>query len=183
MDFKNLTRAELAKILGKTTRTLASWVADNANTDNPFPGHMGLRIGSDRHNLTEVINWLMADAVRTATRRVTGTAAEDLAAANLRKALADAQTKELELARRKDELLDVADVERTWTSALSRFRSTLLGARAALAEDVLRLEHPDFAGISGVYDKVIYAALTDLSELKANDAPTAVEEIEIAEVQ
>ena len=178
MNLKSLTQAELARIIGVTTRTIRNWVKDNDQGDHPFPRHQGTRANSEHYHLTQVINWLIEDATRAAQRRLEATP-EDQAAATLRKTLAEAELKEVELARRKDELIEAADVERTWTSAILRFRGTLLGARSSLAEAVLRDERPTFATVTEAYDRVIYGALTELSELKPEDLQAEVEDLEL----
>ena len=177
-DWKNLNQDQLAEVLGPTTRSIRGWIKTAEGTDLPFPRHQGIRKTSDAYCLTKVIDWLIKDAARGASTKAVGTTAEEQSAATLRKTLAEAETKELELQLRKGQLVEVGDLELTWTSALARFKSTLLGSRASLAEDVLRLEQVTFVAIAEIYDKVIYAALTDLSELKADEA-SEVQDIEI----
>jgi phage terminase Nu1 subunit (DNA packaging protein) len=180
MEYKSISQAELAKILEVTARTIRNWILENQDGDYPFPIAVKSvsKTTGDKYNLSHVVSWLMADAARKAVAKLD---ASDVNkdAASLRKTLAEAELKEMELARRKGELLEVQDIERTWTGALARFRSTLLGCRGSLAEDVLRLEHPTFPLVAEIYDGYVYQALTELSELKDSEAQSEVEDIEI----
>ena len=178
MDFTSLSQAELAKILDLTSKTISNYLKSGEESGNPFPRFGGVGVKGYRYNLTQVINWLIGTAEAKALARATREDDTTQAEATRRKTMADAQLKELELAHRSGELLAVEDVERTWTGALSQFRATLLGNRGSIAEDILRLETLTFPFIVEVYDKHIHAALTQLSELKKEDAVSEVEDLE-----
>ena len=177
LNLQRLTQTQLAGALGVVDRSIRNWIKD-ADPAYPFPRIEGANDRETRYSLAQVVKWLCDDAARAALSRVDASP-ENQAAATLRKTIADAELKELELARRKDELLEVQDVERTWTGALSRFRSTLLGSRSALAEDILRLETLAYPEIGAVYDRYIYQALSDLSELKPDDQPETIEDVDL----
>ena len=85
-----------------------------------------------------------------------------LGAAKLRIALAEAELKELELAKRREEVLSVADVRKARRDLIINAKNKLLAIPGKTAPE---LTGRNTREIEGILKREIYAALTELGEI------------------
>jgi len=168
IDFRALTQQQLADAVGKSARSIRLWIKE-APPEYPFPKILGATDMDTRYSLPVVIKWLTDDAVRSALSRIDASP-ENQAAANLRDKVAAATLKEIDIATAQGKLVDAEDVERTWTGALARFKSSLVNGKSTFADNVLALPKLDFISISEAYIDLINDALNELADMNVIDS-------------
>jgi phage terminase Nu1 subunit (DNA packaging protein) len=142
-------------LLRKAPNTLKAWfrqgcpVAQRGRQNKPW-----------RINIGDVLEWREQQAVQAA---VGDTSTLDIDEARRRKTAAEAALAELELGRRKSELLEVEAVEKAWTGLLLAFRSRMLSLPVKAAPLVQVCQ--TLPEIQEQLKRLIYEALTELSEL------------------
>lgn len=131
-----LTQAELANRLGITSRQVHN-LAKGVPGQPAIPTRM--RKNTREYRWPESNQWYIDYKLAVAKPK---TEEDEREAAQIRKLLAEAALKELELAREEGSLLDADYVEQQLTGILERLRSRILAARGRFA--------PRFVGIRTV---------------------------------
>lgn len=150
-----VSTAELTRILGVTQPTLGRWAK---------AGCPCIKVGRGRHWNVEAVRAWMAEVNRTGKRggdmslregrgtdhRVAGAAApsskaagdlrEQKLRAQIRKEIAQANKHELDVAKRRGQLLEREDVERQRVERVAHARAVLIGGPSNLAPDLVDLD-------------------------------------------
>jgi phage terminase Nu1 subunit (DNA packaging protein) len=121
-----LTRKEAKQALGDMPeRSFARWVAK------------GLPRKGERYLWPELHRWILEHARQEGRESVRPADYED---ARARKAIAEAELAEYDLARKRGELLTVADGEKTIAEAFQRIRGQLLAVPSRFAADLVGIQ-------------------------------------------
>lgn len=127
-EFENLTRRQMAKILGKSERTLGNWLQDGCP-----------RKKNGKYSAPEVIGWLM-DRESAAM----GAGAVDSPALE-RYRLARAEMAELDLQERSEKLVPYDEVIRGWCARQRMVRDSFLTWSNRLPPLLAGLDHLEIA--------------------------------------
>ncbi|MCE2942182.1 MAG: hypothetical protein ACK51E_11425 [Gemmatimonadota bacterium] len=116
---KTLRAAEAADAVGVSPRTLREWTQQGCpHRRTP---------GGAEYVIAEVLTWRTETAVAAAIEKLQRPDGIDLAAEQARKARADADLRELDLAERRGELVPVAKYRRELEDVLGRMRAVVSG--------------------------------------------------------
>lgn len=122
-----VSKAELAKILGKDEKTLLRWHKDGLPIRK-----RGKRGVASQYDTEEVVDWLVAQA---------GTKKE-MDSARIRLANAQARKVEIEIERMEGEQIALEDMKLLWANVLARFRAKILALPARLAMQLADMNDP-----------------------------------------
>jgi phage terminase Nu1 subunit (DNA packaging protein) len=161
-----LSVIDVAELLGVTDRQVRNWIKDK-----------GLPAKGDPRGRTlvwsETLAWYVAYRIAETggsggSRKAVDPDSEPLEsmeAALARKTRAEADLKELQLARERSEVAAIADVERVLGAANKSIQTLLLALPASLAPQLLGLE--DHNKIFAVIDRGVKATLSNLASIDA----------------
>lgn len=153
---KLLTRRELAEALNCDLRTIAKWADEGMPTAQRGRGGR-----PSLFDLAECQNW-KGERDEAAARD----APVDVARERARKERAQAQLAEQLFAKRAGELLETADVEKTWSAVVAAIRAKLLAAPMAYADRLYRAVTLDgLAGAEHVLRDVAHDVLRELAAI------------------
>lgn len=177
-SYSALTVADVAELLGVTDRQVRNWIKDK-----------GLPANSDPRGRTldwpETLRWYVAFRIAEnggngGNRKPSNPDAEPLETMNAalaRKTRAEADLKELQLARERGEVAAISDVERVLASANKSIQTLILALPSSLAPQLIGLA--DRAKIYAVIDRGVRATLGNLASIDAvRQSRAAVEDEE-----
>ena len=121
------TQGEMAQLLGVGQRSIRDW--QKLTPGLPFTK---LRETACEYDAAEVIQWFAAFRTAQALARETFSA-DDKRMAETREAIARAEQREIDVAKSKGELVEVKDVEATWTALVLTTKRILLNVPHRLA--------------------------------------------------
>jgi phage terminase Nu1 subunit (DNA packaging protein) len=165
-SYAALPIADVAELLGVTDRQVRNWIKDK-----------GLPAKSDPRGRTldwpSALQWFVAYRIAEnggngGNRKPVDPAGEPLEsmeAALARKTRAEADLKELQLARERGEVAAIADVERVLASANKSIQTLMLALPSSLAPQLIGLA--DRAKIYAVIDRGVRATLGNLASIDA----------------
>lgn len=148
-----LNRSECARFFGVAPTTIDAWKARGC----PYRKRAVNRGKGWEFNSAEVSEWLQQQA----TDNATGGRDIDIDEARRRKAVADAELAEYELAVRKREVVPIEEAADVLTKELSIVRSKLLAVPSRLAARVLTAKDP--AEAKAMIEEVLTEVLHELS--------------------
>ncbi len=155
------TVPEAAEIFGVTPRQIYNWIND-ANCPSIFVEGVQTLVFPD------VLQWFVSYQVSKKTRRQRNldptSETETVDEATLRKTRAEADLKELQIAREKREVLPVDMVERGLVRANKAIQTQILGLPAALAPQLV--SQPDRMAVFGILDRACRSVLTNLATMQ-----------------
>lgn len=147
-----VSKAELAKILGKDEKTIFRWLKEGI----PIIEH-GSRGKESKFDTEAVIEWLIARA----------TNGKEIEAARLRLTLAQARNAELDADEKEGRLIPLESMGALWSNVLTSFRARILSIPSRLTPQISATNEP------AIIDKLIKTALHEaLNELAEYD-PTS----------
>lgn len=172
IDTPIFTVAEFAAILGVTDRHVRNWIKDNGLQTLDLPGVTKL---DARLAVAWFVKKALAESGNSGNRGPNGASEEPeetYDAALARKTRAEADLKELQLARERGEVASIADVERVLEGANKSIQTRILAMPAGLATQLLGLV--DRNRIFNVLDRSCRELLTNLVGIEAvREARTA----------
>jgi excisionase family DNA binding protein len=165
-SYAALTTVDVAELLGVTKRAVNKWIKDK-----------GLPAKSDGRG--QVLDWattlewyvsyrIAENAGTAGTRRTGGDPEEPLETfdeALARKTRAEADLKELQLARERGEVAAIADVEKVLASANKSIQTLMLALPSGLTPQLIGLE--DRTKIHAVIDRAVRSTLGNLASIDA----------------
>lgn len=150
----SVNKAELARAFGVSTTAIDNWLSRGcpyvAAPDRPGKAY--------RFNLAAVVAWRIERMTETAA---TAGGDVDLAEAKRRRAVAEAELSELDLAERRGDLLAREDVDAAMTGAFARVRARLLALPSAVAAAAADETEP--GTVERLLSAAIYEALQELA--------------------
>lgn len=156
-----MNKAQLATVFGVSTETISAWCRKGC----PFKTR-GRHGHSYTFHLTDVVAWRVEDLHnQSQAERKSGTPSD----AFKRKAEAEAELKEMELAKARGDLLHRDMVSQVFTSGILSCRSRLLSIPTKTAP--LLISCKTIQQIQQVLQKVIDDALTELADVKLSEEP------------
>lgn len=133
-----VTQTTLAFLFGVDRSTIATWTRAGcpvADTDPHRP---------KEYNLAEVLPWIRARDRAAADEASSARSSPELDEARLRKLRAEAALIELDLSKRKAELIPASDIEPRWARMVLSMRERILSiAPVAVQRGVVPPEHED----------------------------------------
>lgn len=112
------TVPEIAKLLGKSQETIRLWIKEGCPVaENAVQGKKGYRLDS-----REVVEWCTKRAVASATSFGDAMTKEE---AQRRKLAAEAELAELEIAKRKGEVVDLKQMQHELSGKFTELRSAI----------------------------------------------------------
>lgn len=149
-----VSQVELASLLGLSTAAIRAWERQGC----PVESKAKRKGDPTLYSVAAVVRWREQQAALAASGDL---AAMDMEEARRRKLAAEAALVEIDLARRRGEVVEVAVIAAEVGSALSACRARLLGVGASVAP---RLElAPDTASRKEMIDDAINEALDEIS--------------------
>jgi phage terminase Nu1 subunit (DNA packaging protein) len=158
-DFESLTKAATAAAFGVSVQALDGWLARGM----PCVSKPGTGARAYRFSLPAVLRWRI-DYERAQLEAATDET--DLEEAKRRRAVAEAKLAEMEVATREGDLLRRDDVDMAVATSFAYCRAKLLALPTKLAPLAHGLEIPEIAEVAR---KIVYEALTELSETRVED--------------
>lgn len=154
-------QVQLAEILRTSTVTIKAWERKGMPVQKA-----GAHGQEAEYALPDVIAWLIQHRLEQAMQPAKGDTLND---ALLRKTMAEAALKELELGQRRNDLLQREEVERTWDDLLVTFRTRVLNLSRLLAQEMD--EGPVRHRIESLWDQRLREALQILATHASDDHP------------
>jgi excisionase family DNA binding protein len=177
-SYSALTVVDVAELLGVTDRCVRKWIKEKGLPAKSDPRGFAL-VWSD------VLQWFVAYRIAensgtSGTQRPGSDPDNPLETFNealARKTRAEADLKELQLARERGEVAAIADVERVLASANKSIQTLMLAMPSSLAPQLIGLA--DRAKIYAVIDRDVRATLSNLASIDAvRQSRAAVEDEE-----
>jgi excisionase family DNA binding protein len=160
-----LTVAETTKLLRVTDRHIRNWIKDKGLPAATMPG-------VQRLDAAAVVTWFLdfrltenGNSGNRAASDPGGEPLETFDEALARKTRAEADLKELQLARERGEVAAIADVERVLASANKSIQTLMLALPSSLAPQLIGLA--DRGKIFAVIDRAVRATLSNLASIDA----------------
>ena len=160
-----LTVVEMARLLSVTDRQVRNWIKDKGLPAKKMPG-------VQRLDGAAVIAWYVdfrltenGNSGNRAGADPSGEPLETFDEALARKTRAEADLKELQLARERGEVAAISDVERVLASANKSIQTLMLALPSSLAPQLIGLV--DRAKIYAVIDRGVRATLGNLASIDA----------------
>lgn len=155
-----INKAELARAFGVSTTAIDNWLSRGcpyvAAPDRPGKAY--------RFNLAAVVAWRIERLTETAA---TAGGDVDLAEAKRRRAVAEAELAELDLAERRGDLLARDDVDAAMTGAFARVRARMLALPSAVAAAAADEAEP--GRVQALLADAVHEALAELSATSPED--------------
>lgn len=155
---KLVNKSELAEILGVTERTLTRW-QDEPSSPLPIRERAKKRGQSHAYDTEECIEWVFERRTTPDTGEAAGVTQTE---AERRKAVADAELKELKVAAERGRLVEADEVEAAYAKAFANVRARVRAVAPASAPDVARADDP--AHVQDLLLAALDDALRDLSD-------------------
>jgi phage terminase Nu1 subunit (DNA packaging protein) len=150
---KTMNKGELARAFGVSTTAIDNWLSRGC----PFEAAPDRPGKAYRFSLPAVVQWR--------TERLTETAATagdcDLNEAKRRRAVAEAELAEIDLAERRRDLLPRSDVDAAVIGAFARVRARLLAVPTKVAAEAAATTEP--ATVERLLDSAVHEALAELA--------------------
>lgn len=165
MDFASLSTAEAAKLFDVDERTIRNWMTGNGL---PFTGDGKRRRISASAAVQWYVSWRLAESGKSGKKRPSATQIDDTESyenALARKTRAEANLKELQLAKAREEVASIADVERVLSASNMAVQTQLLAVPSRLATQMLGLE--DHGRAVAILTTEMRQVLTNLASIDA----------------
>lgn len=162
---RTVTVVEMADLLGVTDRQVRNWIKDKGLPAKKMPGIQRL---DGRAVIAWYVDFRLAENGNSGNLRGVSPAGEPLETfdeALARKTRAEADLKELQLARERGEVAAILDVERVLASANKSIQTLMLALPSSLAPQLIGLA--DRAKIYAVIDRGVRATLGNLASIDA----------------
>lgn len=165
------TTDELAREFGVTQQTISNWVN---RVDGPMP-----KAGENKFDVLACYRWRIEQHGIELQRLRDG---DGLTEAQTRNQIAQAETKELELARRREQVVSTEGVMREWSRVFGSVRTNLLGLPAKVAKRVQAAKNT--AEIKSILESALHDILNDYTEHTGLEGSAAggEEELGVAKV-
>lgn len=161
-EMELLETEDIASLLGVSERMVRNYINDN---ELPCKGDGRGR----RFVWAEVREWYVAYRISIGGSRGNSAsqiqAREDIEAAMLRKTIAEADLKELQLAKERGQVAAIADVERAISAANKAAQTQILAVPSRLATRLLGLE--DRGRITAILEAEMKSLLSNLATIDA----------------
>ena len=165
-NYGALTVVDVAELLGVSDRGVRKWIKEKGLPAKSDPRGFALDWPSV---LQWYVDYRLAENAGTSGTRKPGTAPDEpletMEAALARKTRAEADLKELQLARERGEVAAISDVERVLASANKSIQTLMLALPSSLAPQLIGLA--DRAKIYAVIDRGVRATLGNLASIDA----------------
>lgn len=161
-DLKHLTKKQIQELLNRDQKTVDNWTKLE---DDPIPRHH--KIGTKMlfvYDWEEVLEWWIRKHTRKVERYIPKS---DLDGAKLLSQNIKNEHEQMELDARKETLLEVEDVRKTWSDNLVMIRQSLINVGHTVAGEII--DGMSHNAKKKLIDKRIFAALdTVIKETEEN---------------
>lgn len=159
-----VNKTHLGHILGKSEE----WITQTQK-DPTFPVLKRARgRAGNEYETSDVINWIQKRQFDNLTQT---TSAIDIEEAKRRKLAAEAELAETELQTVQGKLVELAEVEKTWTDLLAACRAKLLALPSKLSPDLFAAD--SMTEVKTILKAGIIEALNELSEINETESYAA----------
>jgi len=160
-----LTVAEMAELLGVTDRQVRNWIKDKGLPAQKMPGIQRL---DGRAVIAWYVDFRVLETGNSGNLRAVSPSGEPLETfdeALARKTRAEADLKELQLARERGEVVSIADIERVLGSANKSVQTLMLALPSSLAPQLQGLD--DRGKIHAIIDRGVRSILGNIASIDA----------------
>jgi len=171
---RTLTVVEMASLLGVTDRQVRNWIKDKGLPAQKMPGVQRL---NGRAVIAWYVNFRVQENGNTGNGKPTTPGIEpleDYDQALSRRTRAEADLKELQLARERGEVAAIADVEKVMSGANKSIETLILALPSSLTPQLIGMA--DRNKIYTVIDRAVRSTLGNLANIDAVRHPAAVSE-------